>query len=173
LLLCSSTRTLFDQDDVVSDDDQIVEHLRDRVTAGHAVGDRRGCGGLGGRVQNRHGQSGDHGGWQVTRERGHGWVARVIPVGRAGRVRAGPAPADRRIPDLSDGQPILGEDDSGGGDGYPAQGAITKDNMTLTVETVACFRVIDPVRAIINVQKVIVNPAHVCRVLGVCYVCAR
>jgi regulator of protease activity HflC (stomatin/prohibitin superfamily) len=34
----------------------------------------------------------------------------------------------------------------------PAQGAITKDNVTLTVDAVVYYRVIDPVRAIINVQ---------------------
>lgn len=34
----------------------------------------------------------------------------------------------------------------------PAQGAITKDNVTLTVDAVVYYRVIDPVRAIINVE---------------------
>jgi regulator of protease activity HflC (stomatin/prohibitin superfamily) len=34
----------------------------------------------------------------------------------------------------------------------PAQGAITRDNVTLTVDAVVYFRVIDPVKAIINVQ---------------------
>jgi regulator of protease activity HflC (stomatin/prohibitin superfamily) len=37
--------------------------------------------------------------------------------------------------------------------GIPAQGAITKDNVTLTVDAVVYFRVIDPVKAIINVQN--------------------
>src|SRR5690349_7797064 len=36
--------------------------------------------------------------------------------------------------------------------GIPAQGAITKDNVTLTVDAVVYYRVTDPVRAIINVQ---------------------
>src|SRR5947208_4823443 len=36
--------------------------------------------------------------------------------------------------------------------GIPAQGAITRDNVTLTVDAVVYFRVIDPVKAIINVQ---------------------
>ena len=36
--------------------------------------------------------------------------------------------------------------------GIPAQGAITRDNVTLTVDAVVYYRVIDPVRAIINVQ---------------------
>jgi regulator of protease activity HflC (stomatin/prohibitin superfamily) len=36
--------------------------------------------------------------------------------------------------------------------GIPAQGAITRDNVTLTVDAVVYFRVIDPIRAIINVQ---------------------
>src|SRR5664280_3462901 len=35
--------------------------------------------------------------------------------------------------------------------GIPAQGAITRDNVTLTVDAVVYFRVIDPVKAIINV----------------------
>src|ERR1700716_1336580 len=34
----------------------------------------------------------------------------------------------------------------------PAQGAITRDNVPLTVDAVVYFRVIDPIRAIINVQ---------------------
>jgi regulator of protease activity HflC (stomatin/prohibitin superfamily) len=34
----------------------------------------------------------------------------------------------------------------------PAQGAITKDNVTLTVDAVVYYRVIDPVKAVINVQ---------------------
>src|SRR4030088_2093732 len=37
--------------------------------------------------------------------------------------------------------------------GMPAQGAITRDNVTLTVDAVVYFRVIDPVKAIINVQN--------------------
>jgi regulator of protease activity HflC (stomatin/prohibitin superfamily) len=37
--------------------------------------------------------------------------------------------------------------------GIPAQGAITKDNVTLTVDAVVYFRVIDPVKAVINVQN--------------------
>jgi regulator of protease activity HflC (stomatin/prohibitin superfamily) len=36
--------------------------------------------------------------------------------------------------------------------GIPAQGAITKDNVTLTVDAVVYYRVIDPVKALINVQ---------------------
>jgi regulator of protease activity HflC (stomatin/prohibitin superfamily) len=36
--------------------------------------------------------------------------------------------------------------------GIPAQGAITRDNVTLTVDAVVYFRVIDPISAIINVQ---------------------
>lgn len=36
--------------------------------------------------------------------------------------------------------------------GIPAQGAITRDNVTLTVDAVVYYRVIDPVRAVINVQ---------------------
>src|SRR3981081_1224216 len=36
--------------------------------------------------------------------------------------------------------------------GIPAQGAITRDNVTLTVDAVVYFRVIDPIRAIINAQ---------------------
>jgi regulator of protease activity HflC (stomatin/prohibitin superfamily) len=37
--------------------------------------------------------------------------------------------------------------------GIPAQGAITRDNVTLTVDAVVYFRVIDPIKAIINVQN--------------------
>jgi regulator of protease activity HflC (stomatin/prohibitin superfamily) len=37
--------------------------------------------------------------------------------------------------------------------GIPAQGAITRDNVTLTVDAVVYFRVIDPVKAIINVEN--------------------
>jgi regulator of protease activity HflC (stomatin/prohibitin superfamily) len=37
--------------------------------------------------------------------------------------------------------------------GVPAQGAITRDNVTLTVDAVVYFRVIDPVKAVINVQN--------------------
>jgi regulator of protease activity HflC (stomatin/prohibitin superfamily) len=36
--------------------------------------------------------------------------------------------------------------------GIPAQGAITRDNVTLTVDAVVYFRVVDPVKAVINVQ---------------------
>jgi regulator of protease activity HflC (stomatin/prohibitin superfamily) len=36
--------------------------------------------------------------------------------------------------------------------GIPAQGAITRDNVTLTVDAVVYYRVIDPVKAIINVR---------------------
>jgi regulator of protease activity HflC (stomatin/prohibitin superfamily) len=36
--------------------------------------------------------------------------------------------------------------------GIPTQGAITRDNVTLTVDAVVYYRVIDPVKAIINVQ---------------------
>ncbi len=35
----------------------------------------------------------------------------------------------------------------------PAQGAITKDNVTLTVDAVVYFRVVDPVKAIIKVEN--------------------
>jgi len=35
--------------------------------------------------------------------------------------------------------------------GIPAQGAITRDNVTLTVDAVVYYRVIDPIKAIINV----------------------
>jgi regulator of protease activity HflC (stomatin/prohibitin superfamily) len=37
--------------------------------------------------------------------------------------------------------------------GIPAQGAITRDNVTLVVDAVVYFRVIDPIKAIINVQN--------------------
>jgi regulator of protease activity HflC (stomatin/prohibitin superfamily) len=37
--------------------------------------------------------------------------------------------------------------------GIPAQGAITRDNVTLTVDAVVYYRVIDPVKAIINVEN--------------------
>jgi regulator of protease activity HflC (stomatin/prohibitin superfamily) len=37
--------------------------------------------------------------------------------------------------------------------GIPAQGAITRDNVTLTVDAVVYFRVIDPVKAIMNVEN--------------------
>ncbi|MGH3373631.1 MAG: slipin family protein [Actinoallomurus sp.] len=37
--------------------------------------------------------------------------------------------------------------------GIPAQGAITRDNVTLTVDAVVYFRVVDPVKAVINVQN--------------------
>jgi regulator of protease activity HflC (stomatin/prohibitin superfamily) len=37
--------------------------------------------------------------------------------------------------------------------GIPAQGAITRDNVTLTVDAVVYFRVIDPIKAIINVEN--------------------
>lgn len=36
--------------------------------------------------------------------------------------------------------------------GVPAQGAITRDNVTLTVDAVVYFKVIDPVKAIVNVR---------------------
>jgi regulator of protease activity HflC (stomatin/prohibitin superfamily) len=36
--------------------------------------------------------------------------------------------------------------------GIPAQGAITRDNVTLTVDAVVYFRVTDPIKAIINVE---------------------
>jgi len=35
----------------------------------------------------------------------------------------------------------------------PAQGAITRDNVTLTVDAVVYFRVIDPIKAILNVEN--------------------
>jgi len=37
--------------------------------------------------------------------------------------------------------------------GVPAQGAITRDNVTLTVDAVVYFAVIDPVKAIVNVRN--------------------
>jgi regulator of protease activity HflC (stomatin/prohibitin superfamily) len=37
--------------------------------------------------------------------------------------------------------------------GIPAQGAITKDNVTLTVDAVVYFRVVDPVKAVLNVER--------------------
>jgi regulator of protease activity HflC (stomatin/prohibitin superfamily) len=37
--------------------------------------------------------------------------------------------------------------------GIPTQGAITRDNVTLTVDAVVYFRVVDPVKAVINVQN--------------------
>ncbi len=36
--------------------------------------------------------------------------------------------------------------------GIPAQGAITRDNVTLTVDAVVYYRVVDPVKALINVR---------------------
>ena len=36
--------------------------------------------------------------------------------------------------------------------GVPAQGAITRDNVTLTIDAVIYFKVIDPVKAVVNVQ---------------------
>jgi regulator of protease activity HflC (stomatin/prohibitin superfamily) len=36
--------------------------------------------------------------------------------------------------------------------GVPAQGAITRDNVTLTVDAVVYYRVIDPVKALVNVR---------------------
>jgi regulator of protease activity HflC (stomatin/prohibitin superfamily) len=36
--------------------------------------------------------------------------------------------------------------------GVPAQGAITRDNVTLTVDAVVYFRVVEPVKAVINIQ---------------------
>ncbi len=35
----------------------------------------------------------------------------------------------------------------------PAQGAITRDNVTLSVDAVVYFRVVDPVKAVVNVQN--------------------
>lgn len=35
----------------------------------------------------------------------------------------------------------------------PAQGAITSDNVTLKVDAVVYFRVVDPVKAVINVER--------------------
>jgi regulator of protease activity HflC (stomatin/prohibitin superfamily) len=37
--------------------------------------------------------------------------------------------------------------------GIPTQGAITRDNVTLTVDAVVYFRVVNPVKAVINVQN--------------------
>ena len=37
--------------------------------------------------------------------------------------------------------------------GIPAQGAITRENVTLTVDAVVYFRVVDPVKAVINVEN--------------------
>ncbi|MGI8695678.1 MAG: slipin family protein [Mycobacteriales bacterium] len=37
--------------------------------------------------------------------------------------------------------------------GIPPQGAITRDNVTLTVDAVVYFRVVDPVKAVINVEN--------------------
>ncbi|HEY9391186.1 MAG TPA: SPFH domain-containing protein [Mycobacteriales bacterium] len=37
--------------------------------------------------------------------------------------------------------------------GVPAQGAITRDNVTLVVDAVVYFRVVDPVKAIVNVRN--------------------
>jgi len=37
--------------------------------------------------------------------------------------------------------------------GIPAQGAITRDNVTLTVDAVVYYRVIDPIKAIINIEN--------------------
>jgi regulator of protease activity HflC (stomatin/prohibitin superfamily) len=36
--------------------------------------------------------------------------------------------------------------------GIPAQGAITRDNVTLTVDAVVYYRVVDPVKALVNVR---------------------
>src|SRR5262245_33580000 len=36
--------------------------------------------------------------------------------------------------------------------GVPAQGAITRDNVTLTVDAVVYYRVIDPVKVLVNVR---------------------
>jgi regulator of protease activity HflC (stomatin/prohibitin superfamily) len=36
--------------------------------------------------------------------------------------------------------------------GVPAQGAITKDNVTLTVDAVVYYRVVDPLKALVNVR---------------------
>ena len=36
--------------------------------------------------------------------------------------------------------------------GVPAQGAITRDNVTVTVDAVVYFRVVDPVKALVNVR---------------------
>jgi regulator of protease activity HflC (stomatin/prohibitin superfamily) len=45
--------------------------------------------------------------------------------------------------------------------GIPAQGAITRDNVTLTVDAVVYFRVIDPVKAIVNVQDYVLAVSQV------------
>src|SRR2546430_10763226 len=45
--------------------------------------------------------------------------------------------------------------------GIPAQGAITRDNVSLTVDAVVHFRVIDPIKAVINVAH---YPSAVSRV---------
>jgi regulator of protease activity HflC (stomatin/prohibitin superfamily) len=37
--------------------------------------------------------------------------------------------------------------------GVPAQGAITRDNVTLTVDAVVYYRVVDPVKALVNVRE--------------------
>src|SRR5690349_10535655 len=37
--------------------------------------------------------------------------------------------------------------------GVPAQGAITRDNVTLTVDAVVYYRVVDPVKALVNVSQ--------------------
>jgi regulator of protease activity HflC (stomatin/prohibitin superfamily) len=42
--------------------------------------------------------------------------------------------------------------------GVPAQGAITRDDVTLTVDAVVYFRVIDPVKALVNSRT---RPARV------------
>src|SRR5262245_43139137 len=36
--------------------------------------------------------------------------------------------------------------------GVPAQGAITRDNVTLTVDAVVYYRVVDPVKVLVNVR---------------------
>ena len=45
--------------------------------------------------------------------------------------------------------------------GIPAQGAITRDNVTLVVDAVVYYRVIDPVKAVINVQNYAVAVSQV------------
>lgn len=37
--------------------------------------------------------------------------------------------------------------------GVPAQGAITRDNVTLTVDAVVYYRVVDPIKALVNVRE--------------------
>ena len=37
--------------------------------------------------------------------------------------------------------------------GVPAQEAITRDNVTLTVDAVVYYKVVDPVKAVVNVQN--------------------